>query len=71
MADFNLLEKVENMKVLEIKDGDTLIVKLNCIANDKQVKTITHQLKRALELPDNIKVIVMEEGMDIGVIRQG
>lgn len=67
-----LLEKVESMKVLEIKPGDTLVVKADkCILKDTEIASITYSLRRALQLMSEVKIIVLDKDMDIGVIRQG
>ena len=66
----DLLEKVESMKVLEVKDGDALVVMLKGRSNAEQVESISDNLRQALSLSENTKILVFDEGTDVGIIRR-
>lgn len=65
------IDFIKSMQALEIKENDILVVKI-----DRKLSADMHaRLKEVIEenLPDNmkgkIKIFVLEEGLDIGVIR--
>jgi hypothetical protein len=73
VVDDNELILIESMKVLEIKDNDIVVLKTNeQFSNDAIDKIKTYTLKyfeqRGLK---GIECMVLDNGMDIGVIRQG
>ncbi len=68
----NEIEYIKSMQTLEIHDNDILVVKI-----DQRLSVSANtNLKKVIEnnLPDNlkgkIKVLILEPGMDIGILRQ-
>jgi hypothetical protein len=73
MAEGNELILIESLKVLEIKDNDLVVIKVNDQLNSNMIDKITKGIigifkQRGLE---GVQCLVLENGMDIGVIRQG
>lgn len=66
----NVLEKIETLSALELKPGDTLVVKLNEKLSEQSTERLHSFIRESLGLSKSIKLIVLDDGVDIGVIRQ-
>ena len=64
------IEFVKNVSVLEIKKGDLIVLKSPNVLSDSARFNLKDSMKKVLE-DNGIRnfVIVLEEGMEIGVIR--
>jgi hypothetical protein len=67
----DLLDKIESMKVLDIKAGDVLVVRVNHRVPIDRIALIGDQVKNALQLTDEINALVINDDLDVAVIRKG
>ncbi len=68
------IEFVEYAKILTVKDGDIIVLKTDQILTVDTIEYLKNSLSSSVkELGENIKVkiIILEQGMDIGVLRKG
>lgn len=65
-----ITDVIEKVKVLELKDGDIVILKVQQQVSEKQLKMIKDLVKQYFEPLVHNKVLVLEEGMDIEVLRK-
>lgn len=59
---------IEHLQVLELKDGDTIVLKTQQVLSVEQHVIITECIGDTFK-ERNVKVLVLDDGMDIGVIR--
>jgi hypothetical protein len=66
------IEFVQSMKVLELKENDILVIKADQELSDKQLTSIKELVETKLppNLKGKIKVFVLDQRMDMGVIRE-
>jgi hypothetical protein len=64
------IDWIERMQVLEVKEGDTIILKTQQVLSVDQHVIITECIGDMFK-ERNVKVLVLDDGMDIGVIRSG
>lgn len=60
---------LKDMQILKVQPGDLVILRYDGILSYEDTAYIKSRLEG--DLPDGVKVVILEEGMDIGVIRQG
>lgn len=64
------VELIKAMQVLEIKTGDVVILKTDIVLSSEAVARLNQAVREHLHaIERNITVFVLEEGMDIGVLR--
>lgn len=61
--------QIESLKVMEIKSGDVIVVKLNHSVDRTELVSISREIKYLLPFKD-VRVIILQPGMDIGVLRE-
>ncbi len=63
------IDFIQEMKVLNLKPGDVVILKTQTIIHSRDA---AESLRKAVAdyIGGGIKVMLLEEGMDIGVLRQ-
>ena len=64
---------IKSMQVLTLKEGDILVLKTLALLSDSSIKRINSIIDEYLppNLVGKVKLMVLEEGMDIGVLREG
>lgn len=64
---------IKSMQVLTLKEGDILVLKTLALLSDSNIKRINSIIDEYLppNLVGKVKLMVLEEGMDIGVLREG
>ena len=64
---------VEHLKALPIKDGDMLVFKYPKVLSDDAKRNIVRGLRETVNDLGfkNVKVLILEEGADLGVITKG
>lgn len=64
------IEFVKNMQVLEIKPGDLIVLRHPMRLSSHAHQQLTDTLRKILdEQGFNNRIVVLEEGMEIGIIR--
>lgn len=66
--DFKFLQ---SMQKLEVKDGDTIVFRYPRSLSEKAAENLTGSLRSVLDRfgYKNVNFMILEEGMDIGVLR--
>lgn len=67
-------EFIQTLSVLEIKQGDILVVKANRTMVSLELKqSLIEIIKPMLSSMglDDVRILILEAGMDIGVVRKG
>jgi len=65
------IEFIESLGKLKIKDGDIIVVKLGKFLSSEQLRRIQKNVKGLLPKGlENVKVMVLDRGTDIGIIRK-
>lgn len=64
------IDFVKELTVLELKEDDIIIIKVDSTMSDKQHSLLAKQFKRAIpeRLKDKIKLVVTEN-IDVGILR--
>jgi hypothetical protein len=65
----NPVEFIQSISKLEVKPGDTIIIKTPHRLNEKLYEAINDSIRGALGLDQKIKIVILEDGMDIGILR--
>jgi hypothetical protein len=60
---------IQSISKLEVKPGDTIIIKTPHRLNEKLYEAINDSIRGALGLDQKIKIVILEDGMDIGILR--
>ncbi|MED1784250.1 hypothetical protein P4V43_20725 [Brevibacillus fortis] len=61
---------IEHMSVLDVKDGDAIVLKVNQPLSRQQEEMIVNRIKQVVD-PHNergVGVLVLGEGMELGVL---
>lgn len=62
---------IKSMETLNIKDGDILVVKVDGKISPQVHHNLIEAIKQTLpEIMKDMKVFVLEEGIDLGVVRK-
>lgn len=64
-----LLEKIESMKVLEIKPDDVLVVTIPIRLSAESIKNIKGRLMQALGISEERKIIFVDSSVGVSVLR--
>jgi len=60
---------LEGMQKLEVKDGDTVVIKTPLALSAQTHKNLREAIKQQIkDFGYNVNVMLLEEGMDIGVL---
>ena len=63
---------LKTMQKLEIKDGDILVFKFPYKVNSGVLINFSRHVKEKIkELGYDIEIIILEEGIDVGILRKG
>lgn len=65
MSDPIMLESVQR---LDVKPGETVVLKLAAEPTEQEAQRITEQLRRAI--PDGAKLLLLGPGMEISVVAE-
>jgi len=66
--DINFLQ---SMQKLEIKEGDIIVLRHSCRLSEQAAANLKSQIEEIIRSSGfNIKVMVLEDGMDIGVLQK-
>ena len=67
----NDIKFLQSMQKLEIKEGDIVVLRHPCKLSEQAVTNLKTQIKELIRSGGfNVKVMVLEEGMDIGVLQR-
>lgn len=62
-------EWIEHLGVLDVKEGDLIVVKVPCNTGWSAMENIREAIDVTVR-PRNVAVLIMLDGMDMGVIRR-
>ena len=64
----NQIELIKAMEVLELKDGDIVVLKIDSFIYNEQAEVIRSCVERVIDTNKH-KILILQGGMDIGVVR--
>ena len=64
------VDYIQSMQKLDIRDGDVIVLKTDVKLTPKQTAVLKDQWLKLYSGLKNAEVIVLEDGMDIGVLRK-
>jgi hypothetical protein len=67
---FGNLPQITEQKVVEIADGDLLVVRVPHALSAKQRDALKSYMERITRHLTNVHVVVLDSGMDVSVIRK-
>lgn len=62
-----LPDEIQEVRVLRLQPGDTLVLKVDAILNPSQRENLAEAVKRFT--PEGVKCMVLEKGFDLEVLR--
>jgi hypothetical protein len=65
----NPVEFIQSFGKLEVREGDAIILKTPYRLTEESCKVIIDSIRMALGLDQKIKIVILEEGLDIGILR--
>ena len=64
------LPEITEAKVVRILPGDTLVLKVDRVLSSEQWNDIWETVQHAFNLPDGAKVAILEDGIEIEILRK-
>lgn len=63
------IQFLQNMKKLEVKDGDIIVLQYSHVLSEKAIVNMREAIREILQgFSVNVEVMILQEGMEIGVL---